>query len=391
MVKNGESVRCTYAVAFFCRESKKSKKDGTSPIEMSITLNGERLFVNLPKRMMASDFSRMVRSRKSNELQTFLNDWRKKVDGIVDYLSNAKKPITSSNIKYIILNGYSSDEYSIDRLWKEFYDRNKDGYSLCMIRKWKLTHAQLCEFFGKEKNIVDIDDYQLEDFKRWIEKRFKDSTTKNYCSRVKQLFKYAYNRGYIKQNIQASIKLKRGEITIEYLEPDELDLIYNHHFGIDRIQKAADLFLFQCYSALSYVDLSSVDIANTQPINGSSEMLLLCGRRGKTNVKYTSVLLPRAVEILKKYGGRLPTLSNQRLNGYLKEVQDLCGIKKNLHSHLSRKTYGTMMLSTAKIPIEVVSKMLGHANIRTTQSTYAFLKDEVVGDVVVKALTHQVK
>ncbi len=111
--------------------------------------------------------------------------------------------------------------------------------------------------------------------------------------------------------------------------------------------------------------------------------------RKKSDIRFSIPLLPEALEIIEKYkndpqavykGKLLPVISNQRLNGYLKELADICEIEKNLTSHVARKTFGTTVLLNNDVPIESVSKMLGHADIRTTQKSYAKVLDKKVSD-----------
>ena len=149
--------------------------------------------------------------------------------------------------------------------------------------------------------------------------------------------------------------------------------IANKDFGIDRLNQVRDLFVFAANTALSYCDLTSI---RRDDIQYEGDVMYLKKKRGKTGVTYILPLNDTAIELLKKYNYELPVISNQRYNSYLKEIADICGIKKTLTTHLARHTAATLMLN-AGLSIEVVSKILGHSNTKMTQH-YAKLLDKTV-------------
>ena len=143
----------------------------------------------------------------------------------------------------------------------------------------------------------------------------------------------------------------------------------NKDFGIERLETVRDLFVFSCFTGLAYIDVANLKDSNIVVINGHKWIMT---KRQKTGIPTNVILLDIAETILKKYEGKckdnavLPVISNQKMNAYLKEIADLCGIKKQLTFHMARHTFATMSLSKG-VPIESVSKMLGHTNIKTTQ------------------------
>lgn len=143
---------------------------------------------------------------------------------------------------------------------------------------------------------------------------------------------------------------------------------------IGRLDKVRDLFLFQCFTGLSYSDMANLR-SDDFCVNKSGQIYIK-KTRIKTGMRYVVVLLDDAVRIVKKYGFELPILSNQRYNSYLKEIQDICGIKKPLHTHIGRHTAATYLLNKG-VPVEAVAKILGHSDIKQTQH-YAKLLDDSV-------------
>jgi site-specific recombinase XerD len=153
-------------------------------------------------------------------------------------------------------------------------------------------------------------------------------------------------------------------------------------FDTKRLEKVRDVFLFCCFTGLSYIDVKNLAAENIRTLFDGK--LWITGKRGKTDESYNVPLLEIPKTILEKYRNTLPddrllpVINNQNTNAYLKEIGELCGIKKKLTFHLSRHTFATLTLSKG-VSMESVSKMLGHANIKTTQ-IYARITGEKIGN-----------
>lgn len=170
-------------------------------------------------------------------------------------------------------------------------------------------------------------------------------------------------------NTNYKIKLKK--VDRGYLTEEELTKIMIKKFPTKRLEQVRDVFLFSCFTGLAYIDvkrLSKDDIRTSFDGN-----LWILTKRKKSDVAVTVPLMKIPQKILAKYEGALPedkilpVLSNQKMNAYLKEIADVCGITKNLTFHLARHTFATTVTLSKGISIETVSKMLGHTNIQTTQ------------------------
>lgn len=154
-----------------------------------------------------------------------------------------------------------------------------------------------------------------------------------------------------------------------FLTDEEIQRIMQKDFEIPRLEMVRDVFIFSCFCGLAYIDVAHLTQENIITLDNRPWIII---NRQKTNVQSNIPLLEIPQMILDKYKGKtkdnrlLPVLSNQKINAYLKEIADLCGIKKRLSYHLARHTFATMLLSKG-VPIESVSKMLGHTNIKTTQ------------------------
>lgn len=172
----------------------------------------------------------------------------------------------------------------------------------------------------------------------------------------------------------AKYKLHFEKVERGHLSQTELKVMESKRFSIERLQAVLDMFLFSCYTGLAYIDISNLTPANI--VKGIDGQDWLSTRREKTDTKVQVPLLPQADKIIKKYQDHpaaiandkvFPVITNQRMNGYLKEIAEICGIHKNLTFHLARHTFATTVTLSNGVPIESVSKMLGHTSIRTTQ------------------------
>ncbi|MNF77102.1 site-specific tyrosine recombinase XerC [compost metagenome] len=159
----------------------------------------------------------------------------------------------------------------------------------------------------------------------------------------------------------------------------------SHYFTTDRLNVVRDVFVFQCYTGLAYIDayqLKKTDIK--QGIDGN---LWIMSERQKTNSSFNVPLLPQALKIVEKYkehplciqrGTVLPVSSNQKMNEYLKEVAVLCGFPFTLNTHMARRTFGSTVTLNNNVPINVVKELLGHASVKQTEA-YAITEQATIG------------
>ena len=176
-------------------------------------------------------------------------------------------------------------------------------------------------------------------------------------------------------------KLTKREIDRHFLTEEDLQLIASKDFAVSRLSQVRDIFLFCCYTGLAYADVKKLK-RNEIAVGIDGEKWIFTHRQ-KTETPTRLPLLPSALEILERYknhpqcdntGQMLPVLANQKMNAYLKEIADVCGITKKLTMHIARHTFATTVTLTNGVPIETVGKMLGHRNLKTTQH-YAKILD----------------
>ena len=187
---------------------------------------------------------------------------------------------------------------------------------------------------------------------------------------LKTITIYAQKRGYLLHDPFLNHRFHLEPVNRGFLTDEEILKIANKELGIQRLEQVRDMFIFSCFTGLAYIDVSNLTPDNIVMLDDKQWIMT---KRQKTSVETNVLLLDIPKSIIAKYnhktyreGKLFPILSNQKTNSYLKEIADLCGIKKNLTFHMARHTFATMSLSKG-VPMESVSKMLGHTNIKTTQ------------------------
>jgi integrase len=191
--------------------------------------------------------------------------------------------------------------------------------------------------------------------------------------------------GWIVRDPFTGIKLSLKEVDRPYLNEEELRRIIAYHSPIDRLNRVRDFFLFACFTGLAYADVKKLKRSEIET-DGANYWIRT--RRQKTGGRSNIPLLEVPMAIIRRYAALeqtndsdtiVPIISNQKMNSYLKEIADSCGISKQLTFHVARHTFATTVTLTNGVPIETVSKMLGHKDLRSTQH-YARIVDQKVGD-----------
>lgn len=234
-------------------------------------------------------------------------------------------------------------------------------------------HRGLVSTLYEFKHIVYFDDItkaNIQRFDDWLHsKNYKQTTVHDYHKRLKTYINEAIKYELMMYNPYAQIKISRGKSEgIKYLTIEEVKQIESCDFTENKkIEKVRDLFVFQCYTGLSYTDLAKFDWSDVRKDGGD---YIISDTRKKTEENYYIVLLEPALNVLRKYGNRLPMLSNQKYNDHLKEMATMAGIDKPVTSHWARHTFAVMMLSMGA-RMSNVSRMLGHSSTKITESVYA--------------------
>lgn len=268
------------------------------------------------------------------------------------------------------------------------------------MQKYSVTYTRLEEFMKSKYRINDIHlteiDYKfITDFETYLlnVSLCNKNTTYKFMQRFKRITNIALRNGLLKSDPFVNYKIRTVKVDRGYLTQVELEAIMSKEFKIKRLEQVRDIFIFGCFTGLAYIDVSTL---TKKHINRSfDDRLWITKKRQKTGIDSNILLLDIPKQILNKYKGYigngkgqlLPVSSNQKVNAYLKEIADLCGITKNLTFHLARHTFATTVTLAKGVPIETVSKMLGHTKISTTQ-IYARITDTKISDDMQRVADH---
>ena len=377
----------TLSVNFYCRTSKKGK-DGLSPVEMGLNVNGERFFVNLPRRADSRSFQRLMNQRQTNELREHLGAIEGSLRGFETRLLQEGKQVSAQAFKEFIRNGYTCPTENVGYLLDKFnsYVREK-GISKGVTRKYELV----CEMFlekchiKREDHLETITKGKVREFAEWVNRNYKGSSAAGMLTKLKSVFIYAEENKLVAANPFRGYKIKKVETDVETITEEEYDRLLSVDLsGSPRLSKVRDLFCFACGTGLAYCDTQTI-VPEDFKVNGDGQTYIQ-KRRAKTNVEYTVVVLPKALEVAKKYEYRLPKISNQKANDYLKELQDRCGVHTNLTFHRARHYFCRELLNKYKFSYEVAAKCMGHNSTKQTRhyakvfSTTVFDAFKQIGD-----------
>lgn len=368
----------TFKVLFYLRGNHVNK-DGTSAIMIRISIDGEieqlssKLYVD-PKVWDAKRGRANGRSAKILELNGRLQDIEVLLKEHYYDIQRRHGYVTAEMVRNAYM-GITQREESLLKLYKQHLEDTKKLVGLSKAdptyRKYERMYRRVVEFMKKKYNITDIPlreiKYQfivdLEFFLR-TEYKYSQNTTYKCMKFFKQVINKAIRAGLITVDPFNGYKISVQRVDRGFLSEDDLKKMMEKEFASKRLEQVRDIFVFACFTGLAYIDLANLRVDNIQKMFDGR--LWIVTHRQKTNTKVTVPLLPPAIKILKKYEGKyldgqlLPIITNQKLNCYLKEIADICGIEKNLTFHLARHTFATTMTLGKGVPIESVSKILGH-------------------------------
>src|SRR5690606_20951744 len=229
------------------------------------------------------------------------------------------------------------------------------------------------------KFLHDLDYYMK------VEKKIKQVTINKHIERLRKIIKLALAEGFLERDPFLLFSPKKIITEVIYLNTEELKLMEKYSFSQERLQKVADMFIFCCYTGLPYQEMASLKKENIiQGFDGKKWIQIY---RQKTKKTLTVPLLKKAENILNKYKedtSFLPVISNQQFNSYLKEIAAVLGIEKRITHHTARKTFASTVLLYNDIPMETVSELLGHSNMKVTQMHYAKVIQKKVSEEMMK-------
>lgn len=361
---------------FVVRESKKGK-DGTAPVELSIIINSQRKVITLERRCKPSNWNSAKQMAKGDKATNdFVAAIRTRMMQLEVEMLKTNTSITLDSFLDAYKNGLTKRMPTLKEVMQmvidDYADKcNKGIVSSVTVGKYKTTLAHFNNYMPKDMCITAVTPNVINKFNDYLLGVMKNNSAVQKMKCLKTALQYAVDEGYI---TTSPFKCKMSIEKLEYnpLSIDDINKIKNKKITNERLNNVRWLFLFQCYTGLAYTDLATL---TKEDIKDG----MIIKRRKKTKVQSIIPILDVTKQILEMYDYKLPILSNQKYNAYLKEIADICGINKELHTHLARHTMATICLNNG-IDINVIAKILGHSSTRITLSTYAQLLNSTVAN-----------
>ena len=373
-------MKSTFRVLFYLKKGSE-KKNGEAMIMARITIDGKLCQFSTKQSILPNNWnvaSGKAKGKDAGKINALLDDIRSALNTIYHEMQRRDNYVTAEKVKNEFL-GHSESHETILTLFKK---HNDDVKQLVGISK---TIATYRKYNVSDISIKEITPMFITDFELYLRTACKCgyNTTAKFMQFFKRIIIIARNNGILEKDPFFNYKIHLEKVDRGYLTEDEIKIILKKKMVSERLEHVRDLFIFSCFTGLAYSDVANLREENIR--KSFDGKLWIMTKRQKTNTDVNVPLLDIPKMILKKYKGKLPNgkilpvISNQKLNAYLKEIADICGIKKNLTFHLARHTFATTTTLAKGVPIETVSKMLGHTNIETTQ-IYARITNSKIGN-----------
>ena len=388
-------MRSTFSILFYIKRSA-LKSNGKAPIMVRITLNGEIARFSLKCEVNPDEWNphtQRVTGKSANavKLNGLPDNSRAIIFNHYREISEREATISAEKVKNAFLGlktSHLSLLVSFDKHIKDLETKIGKEMTRITYLRYVRVRNRLELFMQRKYNISDIDLREINysflcDFEIYLKSFYGcgHNAAMKLIKHLRTVILIAKNNGWLHADPFANYKFHNEKSDRAFLTQRELESIMNKMFSIKRLEQVRDVFLFSCFTGLAYVDVFNLREANIREAFDGN--LWITGKRVKTNVTYSIPLLDVPKIILEKYKGTLPTgellpvISNQKINAYLKEIADICGIDKLLTFHVARHTFATTVTLSKGVSIETVSKMLGHTNIKTTQ-IYARITDNKI-------------
>lgn len=389
----------------FWINSKKLKND-LAPLYARITVNQQRVEISLKRKVPTELWSTSKKcllgnSKETAQVNLYLEETRVRLFQIYQDIKYKGELITSQKIKSVYCGDNQSSRTLIELI--DYHTRKiENTHAAGSIRNFAVTEGYIKKYLLKDKKTTDIFLKQLDykflcDFERFLhayypkghDREMSHNTVMKHIQRLRKIVTLAYHLEWLDKDPFRRWKMTFEKKERDFLTANELSNLETYDFPIERLERVCDLFLFGCYTGISYVDIKN--LKSKHILEGMDGNNWIITHRQKTKTKVKVPLLDKAKLLLKKYENHpmavisetlFPIISNEKINLYLKEIAIAVGIKKNLTFHMARHTFATTVTLSNGVPIETVSKLLGHTKVATTQIYARVLDEKLSSDMI---------
>ena len=387
---------------------KKAKllKSGEASVCMRITVNGARVENNIRKSIDPALWNQPKecakgKSRKACDLNTYIEEARIKLHQLFNKMEEQGQLITARILQERFF-GQDKEPEAVRTIIGTMQEHNDQcralvgkDYALITVRRYESCKRYMAELIKQRYDkedlpLTEVNGELVRAFEFYLktEKECQQNTVIRYMKCLKKITNLALANEWIAKDPFVGIKFHEKEVIREFLTMDELLTIYHKEFPLERITVVRDIFIFAAFTGLAFIDVQQ--LAPEHIVEDANGTLCIRKPRQKTKNMCNIPLLDIPLAILRKYANYpaclkkkvlLPVPCNQKMNSYLKEIADLCMIKKNLTTHTARHSYATSVCLANGVSIENVAKMLGHSNIKMTQHYARVLDSSILRDM----------
>lgn len=396
--------RDSFRVLFFLKKTR-LLKNGEASVCMRITVYGTRVENNIRKSIDPALWSQAKetargKSRRACDLNTYIEEARIKLYQIFCELEQQNRPITAHLLQELFFGQEKPEEVrTLLGTMQEHNDQCRalvgTDYALITVRRYESCRRYLAELirqrYGKEDlPLAEVNGELVRAFAFYLKtkKGCQQNTVIRYMKCLKKITNLARANDWMAKDPFLGIRFHEKEVVREFLTMDELQTIYRKEFPLERLTLVRDVFIFAAFTGLAFIDVQQ--LAPEHIVRDNNGNLWIRKPRQKTKNMCNIPLLDIPQEILRKYanhptcrkkGVLLPVPCNQKMNSYLKEIADICMIRKNLTTHCARHSYATSVCLANGVSLENVAKMLGHSNIKMTQHYARVLDSSILRDM----------
>ena len=378
-------MKSTFKVLFYLKKGSE-KKNGEVMIMARITIDGKLCQFSTKQSILPENWNiaaGKAKGKDAGRINALLEDIKASLNNIYHEQQRRDNYVTAEKVKNEFL-GHSEKHETILDLFKKHNDDVKQlvgiSKTIATYRKYEVTRRHLAEFIQSKYNISDIAINEITpmfitDFELYLRTTCKCSynTTAKFMQFFKRIILIARNNGILIGDPFANYKIRLEKVDRGYLTEDEIKIILKKKMVSERLENVRDLFIFSCFTGLAFSDIHG--LRKEHIVEDSNGVRWIRKGRQKTKIMCNIPLMEVPLKILEKYstneycrkhGVLFPVLCNQKMNACLKELADICGIKKTLTTHVARHTFATFALANG-VSIESVAKMLGHTNVQMTR------------------------
>jgi integrase/recombinase XerD len=398
----------SFSILFFLKKDKASK--GIAPLYVRITINKKFVDISLKRRLKLISwdhkFQKVIGADKElKEIQETIRQTRTEINSAYDNLRYNKEVLTADSVKTFLESGGEEEQTTLLFLMNYHNTEVKKLLELGTMKNYYSTERYVKEFLVKRKKRTDIYLSQLDykfiiDFEIYLRQREPDkgqrpctnNTVMKHIERLRKMINIALKNDWIVKDPFLRFERHMIHKDRQCLELEELETIKALNFDIHGQEIVRDTFVFSCYTGLAFADVCNLSSEHlVTDIEGEKWIEMVRQKTANfSGKKFYVLLLPEAIELIKKYRGHpmasytgtvFPIYSNQATNRYLKVISKMANLNFSLTYHIARHTFATTVTLENGVPMESVSKMLGHSSIRTTQIYSKVKKKKVSTDM----------